>query len=144
MSIETLTFLVKITSKTICDIWANDAKDQESDEDDESDVFASVFGFSLTNDCSAAGTEMGELPEPGEAPHQQGGQPGAEHAAGDGEAPTWGGDLTGHIRHNLYINKVNWNIFLSKQGNSFSLLMKFWIARDKNKIVGFPNCFPRC
>ena len=67
-------------------------------------MFAGVFWFSLTNEGSAAGTEVGEPPEPGEASHQEGGQPGAEEAAGDGETPTGGGDLAGHIRHNLNID----------------------------------------
>ena len=79
----------------------NDKRPNDADEDDESDVFAGMFGFSLAYQGSTERTEVGEPPEPGQTFHQKGGQPGAEEAAGEGKTQTWGGDLTGHIRHNL-------------------------------------------
>ena len=51
-------------------------------------MFCGVSGFCLANEGPAAGTEVGELPEAGEASHQEGGQPGAEEATGDGKTPT--------------------------------------------------------
>ena len=51
-------------------------------------MFGGVFGFCLANEGPAAGTEVGELPKAGEAFHKEGGQPGAEEAAGDGKTPT--------------------------------------------------------
>jgi len=88
MYVEEFSVIIRNSDYSGSNQKPNDSKGQEADEDDESDVFAGVFGFSLAYQSSTERTEVGEPPEPGQTVHQTGGQPGSEEAASDGKTPT--------------------------------------------------------
>ena len=88
MYVEEFLVIIRNPDYSGSDKKSNDSQGQDADEDDESDVFAGMFGFSLAYQGSTERTEVGEPPEPRKTFHQQGGQPGAEETAGEGKTQT--------------------------------------------------------